>query len=146
MQPVHTGAEKGTTLSPSVSELPLTGDPETSALSSNSVCVTSTSVSLNQADSRRSGRNPVPSKRHEQMNEIDGKCKNKTTASTDIEKENIPSTTPEWTIASHDHLLKSDLGKDWTACVQAWFELEHELGYGFLAGAKVCVLIFFSLS
>jgi hypothetical protein len=78
------------------------------------------------------------------MNEIDGKAKNKTTASTDSEKENIPGATPEWTIASHDHLLNSDLGKDWMACVQAWFELEQELGYGSQAGAKVCLLIYFS--
>ncbi|KAF8815164.1 hypothetical protein BYT27DRAFT_7230301 [Phlegmacium glaucopus] len=71
------------------------------------------------------------------MNQIDGKAKNKATASAHIEKENIPpSTTPEWAIASHDHLLKSDLGKDWTACVQAWFELEQELGYGSQAGTK----------
>ena len=106
--------------------------------------VDSSSVSLNQADGRRSGRNPVPSKRHEQMNEIDGKGNNKATGSAHIEKENIPSTTPEWTIASHEHLLKSDLGEDWTACVGAWFELEQELGYGSLAGAKVCPLFFFS--
>ena len=32
----------------------------------------SSSVSLNQADGRQSGRNPVPSKRNEQMNQIDG--------------------------------------------------------------------------
>ena len=106
--------------------------------------VDSSSVSLNQADGRRSGRNPMPSKRHEQMNEIDGKGNNKATGSAHIEKENIPSTTPEWTIASHEHLLKSDLGEDWTACVGAWFELEQELGYGSLAGAKVCPLFFFS--
>jgi hypothetical protein len=101
---------------------------------------------INQADGRRSGRNPVPSKRHEQMNEI-GKGNNKTTASCSapIEKENFPpSTIPKWTIASHDHLLISDLGKEWTACVQAWFELEKELGFGSQAGAKVCLLIFFS--
>lgn len=115
----------------------LADNPETSALSS---------VPLIQAsDGRRSGRNPVPSKRHEQMNEIDGKAQIKSTASAaagHIEKENIPSTTPEWTIAAYDHLLKSDLGKDWTTCVQAWFELEQELGYG--SRAKVCLLIFFS--
>jgi hypothetical protein len=122
----------------------LAGNAETSALSS--VSGISSSVPFNQADNRRSGGNPVPSKRHEQMNEIDGKAKNKTTASPHIEKENIHSTTPEWTIASHNHLLKSDLGKDWTACVQAWFELEQELGYGSKAGAKVFLLIFFSSS
>ena len=86
----------------------------------------------------------MPSKHHEQMNEIDGKGNNKATGSTHIEKENIPSTTPKWTIASHEHLLKSDLGEDWTACVGARFELEQELGYGSLAGAKVCPLFFFS--
>ena len=64
------------------------------------------------------------------MNQIDGNAKNKTTATDHIEKEDIPSTIPKWTIASHNHLLMSDLGKDWTACVQAWFELEQELGYG----------------
>ena len=118
----------------------LAGNPETSALSS-AVCDTS-SDSSNQGDGRRSGRNPVPSKRHEQMNEIDGKSK-KTTASAHIqvEKENIPSTTPEWAIASQDHLLNSDLGKDWTACVEAWCELEKELGYGSQPGTKVCLLI-----
>jgi hypothetical protein len=85
----------------------------------------------------------VPSKRHEQMNEIDGKG-NKTAGSAPIEKENIPpSTIPKWTIASHDHLLISDLGEDWTACVQAWFELEQDLGFGSQTGAKVCLLIFF---
>ena len=101
------------------------------------------SVSLTQADGRRSGRNPVPSKRHEQMNEIDGKGNNQATGSAHIEKENIPSTTPEWTIASHEHLLKSDLGEDWTACVRAWYELEEVLGYGSQAGAKVCLSFYF---
>ena len=143
--PVHTGAKNGTP-SP-LSDLPHSqsaGNPETSALSS--VSGTMSSISLNQVDSRRSGRNPVPSKRHDQMNEIDGKGNNKT-ASAHIETENIPpSTIPEWTIASHDHLLNSDLGKDWTACVRAWFELEQELGYGSQAGAKVCLLVFFSSS
>ena len=76
------------------------------------------------------------------MNEIDGKGNNKSAASAQdsahIEKENIrPGTTPEWAIASHDY-LNSDLGMDWTACVQAWFELERTLGYGSQAGAKVC--------
>jgi hypothetical protein len=123
----------------------LASNPETSALSSVSVTSVSDTSSnpLDQGDGRRSGRNPVPSKRHEQMNEIDGKNK-KTTASPHTEKENIPSATPEWVIASQDHLLKSDLGKDWTACVQAWFELEQKLGYGSQAGSKVCLLIFFS--
>ena len=80
-------------LSPSV------GNPETSALSS--VLGTSLSVPLNQADGRQSGRNPVPSKCHEQMNKIDGKAENKITAH--IEKENTPpNTIPEWTIASHN--------------------------------------------
>src|SRR5271168_2435523 len=115
----------------------LADNPETSAHSS---------VPLIQAsDGHRSGRNPVPSKCHEQMNEIDRKAQIKSTASVaagHIEKENIPSTTPEWTIAAYDHLLKSDLGKDWTTCVRAWFELEQELGYG--SRAKVCLLIFFS--
>ena len=75
------------------------------------------------------------------MNEIDGKGNNKTTASAHIEKENIPpSTIPEWTIASHDYLLNSDLGKDWIVCVQVWFELEQEMGYGSQAGTKVCLL------
>jgi hypothetical protein len=145
-QPVHTGAKNCTTpLSPSLnSDSPLSqlaSNPGTPALASDSA--TSSSVT---ADGRRSGRNPVPSKRHEQMNEIDGKAKNKTTASAHIEKENIHSTTPEWTITSHDYLLKSNLGDDWTACVQAWFELEHELGYGSQAGAKVFLLIFFLAS
>ena len=103
-------------------------NPENSTLPSDSDM--SLSVPLHQADSCQSGRNPVPSKRHEQMNHIDRKATNKTTASDNTEKENISSTTPEWTIASHDHLLKLDLGKDWTACVQAWFELEQELCYG----------------
>jgi hypothetical protein len=101
----------------------------------------SSSVSL-QADGRRSGRNPVPSKRHDQMNEIDGKGNNKAAGSTHIEKENVPSTTPEWTIASHEHLLKSDLGEDWTSCVRAWLELEEQLGYG--SGKKVRPFFFFS--
>ena len=118
------------------------GNADTSAVSSDSD--TSSSVPLNQADGRRSGRHPVPSKRHEQMNEIDGKTKNKTVtlASDHLEKENIPTTTPEWAVASHEHLLKSDLGKDWTACVQAWFDLERELGYGSQPGAKVCLILF----
>jgi hypothetical protein len=103
----------------------------------------SSTVSMNQVDGRRSGRNPVPSKRHDQMNEIDGKGNNKATGSPPIGKENIPSTTPDWTIASHEHLLKSDLGEDWTACVQAWYELEEGLGYGSQAGAKVCLIFFF---
>jgi hypothetical protein len=83
------------------------------------------------------------------MNQIDGKATNKThTVSANIEKENVPRlpTTPEWAVASHNHLLKSDLGKDWTACVQAWFELERELNYGSQAGAKVRLLIFLSLA
>ena len=141
-QPVHTGAKNGTAPSSPLSDSRpslLAGNPETSALSSVSGTSVSdsSSVSLNQADGRRSGRNPVPSKRHEQMNEIDGRG-NKALASPHIEKENIPSATPDWTIASHDHLLKSDLGEEWTACVRAWFELEQELGYGSQAGAKVC--------
>ena len=78
------------------------------------------------------------------MNEIDGKTKNKTVtlASDHLEKENIPTTAPEWAVASHEHLLKSDLGKDWTACVQAWFDLERELGYGSQPGTKVCLILF----
>ena len=139
VQPVHTGGS--TPLSP-LPDLPHSqlANSETSALPS--------SDSLNQAG-RRSGRNLVPSKRHEQMNEIDGKGNNKIAASAHIEKENIPpSTIPQWAIASHDLLLnsESDLGKDWTACVRAWFELEQELCYGSQAGAKVCLLIFFSSS
>jgi hypothetical protein len=151
VQPVHTSAKNGITLLPPSfnSDSPLSQiaeNRETSALSSDSD--TSLSVPLNQADGRRSGRNPVPSKRHEQMNEIDGKSKNKTMASDHIEKENIPSTIPEWTIASHNHLLTSDLGMDWTACVQAWFKLEKELGYGSQPGAKVrlCFLFFLGTS
>ena len=79
------------------------------------------------------------------MNEIDGKSNNKATASAHVEKENIPSTTPKWAVDSNDHLLKSDLGEDWTACVLVWFELEQELGYGSQAGAKVCLFFFFSI-
>jgi hypothetical protein len=164
VQPVHTSAKNGIT--PLSSNSPLSQiaeNPETSALSSDSD--RSLSVPLNQADGitplssnsplsqiaenpetstfsdgRRSGRNPVPSKRHEQMNQIDGKAKNKTDH---IEKENVPSTTPKWTIDSRDHLLKSDLGKNWSACVQAWFELEQDLGYGSQPGAKVRLWIYF---
>ena len=77
-QPVHTGAKNGTAPSSPLSDSRpslLAGNPETSALSSVSGTSVSdsSSVSLNQADGRRSGRNPVPSKRHEQMNEIDGR-------------------------------------------------------------------------
>ena len=116
---------------------------ETSESTLSSLAVSE--VPPNQADaapdSRRSGRNPAPSKRQEQMNQIDGKAKNKTdTASARIEKENTPSVTPEWATASHDLLLKSDLGKDWKTCVQTWFELEQELGFGSQAGAKVDLL------
>jgi hypothetical protein len=116
-----------------------------SAPSSLAVSEVTSSVPLNQADaapdSRRSGRNPVPSKRQEQMNQIDGKAKKKMyTASAHVEKENTPSVTPEWATASHDLLLKSDLGKDWKTCVQTWFELEQELGFGSQAGAKVDLL------
>ena len=146
-QPVHTGANNGTTSSSDSPHSQLAGNPETPALSSVPATSVSESpsVSLNQAalDGRRSGRNPVPSKRHEQMNKIDGKGNNKSTASAHIEKENIPSTSPEWAIASHEHLLKSDLGEDWTACVLAWFELEQDLGYGSKAGAKVCYSLSF---
>ena len=75
------------------------------------------------------------------MNKIDGKAKNETyTAFARIEKENAPTTTPKLAITAHDHLLKSDLGKDWTTCVRAWFELEWELGFGSQAGAKVDLL------
>jgi hypothetical protein len=76
------------------------------------------------------------------MNEIDGKATKAASTHIDSEKENIGAftTTPEWTIASHNHLLKSDLGEDWTACVQAWFKLEQDLDYGSQAGAKVCLL------
>jgi hypothetical protein len=138
-QPTTTPAPSPQLLSP-LSDLPLAGNPETSALST--VSDTSASDTSSSTDSRRSGRNPVPSKRHEKMNEIDGKGNKTTAGSAHIEKENIPpSTIPEWTIASHDYLLNSDLGKDWTACVQAWFELEQDLGYGSQAGAKVCLLI-----
>ena len=135
-----------TSLSP-LSNLPLAGNPETSAIAS--VSGTSIPGTSSSSDGRRSGRNPVPSKRHEQMNEIDGKGNNKSAASAQdsahIEKENIPpGTTPEWAIASHDY-LNSDLGMDWTACVQAWFELERTLGYGSQAGAKVCNFFLFKL-
>ena len=145
--PSNASPQPTTMLLSPLSDLPLAGNPETSALSTSDTLVSGTSLPVS-TDSRRSGRNPVPSKRHEQMNKIDGKGNNKTTAgSAHIEKENIsPSTIPEWTIASHDYLLKSDLGKEWTACVQAWFELEQDLGYGSQAGAKVCLLIFFSSS
>ena len=139
VQPVHSSTENSTTplsslFSNSDSSLsPSVGNPETST--------TSLSVPLNQADGHWSGRNPVPSKHHEQINKIDGKGGNKTTAH--IEKENTPpNTTPKWTITSHNHLLKSDLGKDWMACVQAWLELEQELGYGTQPGAKVHLWIF----
>ena len=148
VQPVDSSTENGISLSTPLSSLDsshsqLAGNTETSTLSS--VSSVTSSVPLNQADtalnSRRSGRNPAPSKRHDQMNEINGKAKNKTyTASARIEKENAPTTTPEWAITAHDHLLKSDLGKDWTTCVQAWFELEQELGFGSQAGAKVDLL------
>ena len=144
VQLVHTNAENDITpLSPSFnSDSPLSQiakNRETPTLFS-----TSSSIPLNQADGRQSGRNPVPSKCHEQMNQIDRKAKNKTTATDHIEKEDIPSTVPKWTIASHNHLLMSDLGKDWTACVQAWFELKQELGYGSQPGAKVCLFLFLS--
>lgn len=147
----YTGALSANALPSNASPQPTTTPlselaPETSTLSS--VPGTSVSGTSSSTDSRRSGRNPVPSKRHEQMNEIDGKGNNKNTVgSAHIEKENIPSSTiPEWTIASRNYLLNSDLGKDWTMCVDAWFELEKDLGYGSQAGAKVCLLIFFSSS
>ena len=103
VQPVDSSTENGISLSTPLSSLDsshsqLAGNTETSTLSS--VSGVTSSVPLNQADtaldSRQSGRNPAPSKRHDQMNEIDGKAKNKTyTASARIEKENAPTTTPE---------------------------------------------------
>jgi hypothetical protein len=89
-----------------------------------------------EAETRRSARPIVPSKRCDQMNQIGSK--NTTVIFASIGKENIPcNSRPNWAIAAQDHLLGMELGAEWTACVHHWVELEEILGYGTIAGSRV---------
>jgi len=55
------------------------------------------------------------------------------------EKENFdPQEPPEWTRLAKEYLLTRDLGSEWLECVNAWLELEAQLGYGNTTGTKVC--------
>jgi len=91
-------------------------------------------------DKRRSGRALVPSKRLEAMHEIGSNVpKGLPPTEQPPEKENFnPQTPPEWTTLAREHLLTRDLGSEWKECVNAWLELEARLGYGTIAGTKVC--------
>ncbi|KJA16409.1 hypothetical protein HYPSUDRAFT_207108 [Hypholoma sublateritium FD-334 SS-4] len=78
------------------------------------------------SDIRRSTRSVIPSKRSEQLNKIGGN-------DTDVPhpgKENIPP---------QGHFLLRDLGEDWVACVEKWFELEEKLGFGEVPGTKTAL-------
>jgi len=89
------------------------------------------------AENRCSARPVVPSKRIDQMNEIGGKSTGSSNPS-NIEKENITSgEQPEWAALAKMHLLVSNLGTEWTACIESWLQVEEQLGYGMIVGSKV---------
>jgi hypothetical protein len=92
-----------------------------------------------ETETRRSARAAVPSKRSDQMNQIGSR--NAPLSSALAGKENIaPNLPPDWAISAKNHLLGSELGAEWRACVQGWIDLENLLGYGAVAGARVCTL------
>jgi hypothetical protein len=101
--------------------------------------IPSTTAFSTEAETWRSSRAIVPSKRSEQMNQIGSK--NAPVPS--VEKENVPpSLVPNWAIAAKKYLLGTDLGAEWAGCVQGWLELEETLGYGSVSGSKVCTYMF----
>jgi hypothetical protein len=59
-----------------------------------------------------------------------------------VGKENVPLISlPDWAITAKKYLLGIDLGAEWRVCVQRWSDLEKVLGYGALAGTKVCTCL-----
>jgi hypothetical protein len=73
------------------------------------------------------------------MNEIGGKSTGSSTTNlSNIEKENMASgEQPEWAALAKMYLLVSNLGMEWTACVESWLQVEEQLGYGTIVGSKV---------
>jgi hypothetical protein len=64
--------------------------------------------------------------------------------STPAGKENVnPNTPPGWAITAKDYLLGTELGGEWRVCVHGWIEVENMLGYGGVAGAKVCIFFIY---
>jgi hypothetical protein len=71
------------------------------------------------------------------MNQIGSK--NAPSSSAFIGKENVsPDMPPAWAISAKNHLLGAELGAEWRVCIQGWIDLEKMLGYGAVAGARVC--------
>jgi hypothetical protein len=96
-----------------------------------------------EVETRRSVRAAVPSKHSEQMNQIGSR----NLPLPPVEKENIPpSLLPTWAIAAKNYLLGTDLGAEWTECVQRWIKVEETLGYGTVGGSKACTLLNVSFS
>ena len=99
-----------------------------------------TPIAPSETDTRRSGRQSVPSKCIEAMQEIGTNVpKGLPLGERPTEKENFDlQTPPEWATLARDHLLTRNLGSEWRDCVSAWLTFEGQLGYGTMAGTKVC--------